>query len=94
MRHSSITLTMDTYGHLCPGQEADAVRQLESFMGHVVEQLATTGTDDLAPQVRSATRSAHAAKRCVDGAIPCDESDEPTIVPLAQNPLKSTALCD
>ena len=28
MRHSTITLTMDTYGHLFPGQEADAVGRL------------------------------------------------------------------
>ena len=33
MRHSSITLTMDTYGHLFPGQEADAVAR----MRHMVE---------------------------------------------------------
>lgn len=28
MRHSSITLTMDTYGHLFPGQEAEAVAKI------------------------------------------------------------------
>lgn len=28
MRHSTITLTMDTYGHLFPGSEADAVERL------------------------------------------------------------------
>jgi hypothetical protein len=28
MRHSAITLTMDTYGHLFPGQEADAINAL------------------------------------------------------------------
>ena len=28
MRHSTITLTMDTYGHLFPGQEADAVARM------------------------------------------------------------------
>ena len=28
MRHSTITLTMDTYGHLFPGQEAEAVGKL------------------------------------------------------------------
>ncbi len=28
MRHQSITLTMDTYGHLFPGQEADAVDRM------------------------------------------------------------------
>jgi len=31
MRHSSITLTMDTYGHLLPDQHADAIGTLESF---------------------------------------------------------------
>jgi hypothetical protein len=29
MRHSSITLTMDTYGHLFPGDEASAVNRME-----------------------------------------------------------------
>ena len=32
MRHSSITLTMDTYGHLFPGQEADAVAKLRNIL--------------------------------------------------------------
>jgi integrase len=32
MRHSSITLTMDTYGHLFPGQEADAVAKLRDIL--------------------------------------------------------------
>jgi len=32
MRHSSITLTMDTYGHLFPGQEADAVARLRDIL--------------------------------------------------------------
>ena len=32
MRHSSITLTMDTYGHLIPGQEADAVAKMKGMM--------------------------------------------------------------
>jgi integrase len=33
MRHYSITLTMDTYGHLFPGEEADAIDRLGSFLG-------------------------------------------------------------
>jgi integrase len=32
MRHQSITLTMDTYGHLFPGQEADAVMRLSALL--------------------------------------------------------------
>jgi len=33
LRHSSITLTMDTYGHLFPGQEADAIAKLPRLFG-------------------------------------------------------------
>jgi integrase len=32
MRHSSIALTMDTYGHLFPGQQADAVNRFSKIM--------------------------------------------------------------
>ena len=31
MRHKSITLTMDTYGHLFPGAEPEAIRKLEGM---------------------------------------------------------------
>lgn len=33
MRHSTIVLTMDTYGHLFPGQEAETISRLPSMMG-------------------------------------------------------------
>ena len=46
MRHSAITLTMDTYGHLFPGQEADAVRKLPGIFGDETALLQATGTDD------------------------------------------------
>jgi len=47
MRHSSITLTMDTYGHLFPGQDAQAVASLPDIMGDDSDQDAkrATGTD-------------------------------------------------
>jgi integrase len=32
MRHSSITLTLDTYGHLLPGAEQDAIQHFDRFM--------------------------------------------------------------
>ncbi len=32
MRHSSITLTMDTYGHLFPGQEAETVARFPAML--------------------------------------------------------------
>ena len=38
MRHSTITLTMDTYGHLFPGQEADAVTQVEAMLSQAASR--------------------------------------------------------
>ena len=32
MRHQSISLAMDTYGHLFPGQEADAIGRLQVYL--------------------------------------------------------------
>lgn len=32
MRHSTITLTLDTYGHLLPGAEQDAAAKLSVFL--------------------------------------------------------------
>ena len=46
MRHSMITLTMDTYGHLFPEQEADAVTKLPGMFSSEQEALSATGTDD------------------------------------------------
>jgi len=47
MRRSSITLTMDTYGHLFPGSEAAAVAGLRDLLAvPVAEALRATGTDD------------------------------------------------
>ncbi len=46
MRHCSITLTMDTYGHLFPGQAADAVSKIGTFFGSEDGQLPVTNTGD------------------------------------------------
>ena len=46
MRHSTITLTMDTYGHLFPGQEADAVTRLDDLLPALTDALKADGTDD------------------------------------------------
>ncbi len=63
MRHSAITLTMDTYGHLFPGQEADAVARMRDMLTPLAEALKATGTDDAAAEApkgaqRVAQRSA------------------------------------
>ena len=44
MRHSTITLTMDTYGHLFPGHEADAIVKLPAMLGEPVS--ATVSAQD------------------------------------------------
>jgi len=46
MRHSTITLTMDTYSHLFPGQEAETVNRLPDLDGEA-DVLRATGTDDV-----------------------------------------------
>ena len=43
MRHSTITLTMDTYGHLLPDQHADAVGGMMKMLAEDMP-LAATGT--------------------------------------------------
>jgi len=45
MRHSTITLTMDTYGHLFPGQEAEAIARFPDMLGKGPRQLRATETD-------------------------------------------------
>ncbi len=60
MRHSTITLTIDTYGHMMPGAEAEAVDGLAGFFRPVESQsieTLKTGTDD-APIIGGA-RNAH-----------------------------------
>jgi len=51
MRHSTITLTMDTYGHLFPGQEADAVAGMRDVLFTLPEALRATGTDNSGAEV-------------------------------------------
>ena len=66
MRHQSITLTMDTYGHLFPGQEADAAaRMSQMLVEHPSEAkvLRSTGTDDqMAEATKGAKRQSQRAK--------------------------------
>lgn len=44
MRHSTITLTMDTYGHLFPGQEAETVARFPVMLGSDPHTMRATGT--------------------------------------------------
>src|SRR5262249_48030863 len=68
MRHSAITLTMDTYGHLLPDQHADAIGGMATMMG-VQMPLAATGTADPTPAV-TAVETAVGVQNCTSG---CNE---------------------
>ena len=78
LRHSSITLSMDTYGHLFPGQESAAVNKLHATMVGPSASLLATGTaDDVA--IRSSQSAAHAQRAgretLPERASRCDASD-------------------
>ncbi len=63
MRHSSIVLTMDTYGHLLPDQHAEAIGGMASMMTGKTP-LAATGTAGKAPAVGSAVGVPNGAIGC------------------------------
>jgi integrase len=66
MRHADIKLTLDRYGHLFPGSEADAVARLRSA-SCTSEMLLATGTDETGPRGYSANYSAQGAFECESG---------------------------
>ena len=75
MRHSTVELTLGTYGHLAPGQEADAVEQLRDMLAVSPAVLKATGTDDLAAEAAKGS-AAHMQRAGRDrrqtGASRCD----------------------
>lgn len=70
MRHSTITLTMDTYGHLFPGQEAEIVNHFHIIDESDSDAIAATGTDgtttdpQLYPQQLGRETKPSDAKQC------------------------------
>ena len=95
MRHGSITLTMDTYGHLLPGHESQAAGRLGDMLaGPDTDVVRATGTDDATSD--GAQRQAQRAGRetLPDGARACagdsiaDVKDEPP------NPLRIEEISD
>jgi integrase len=72
MRHSTITLTMDTYGHLLPDQHAEAVGGMASMMT-TKSPLAATGTAGIATAPGAAPAAPNYAKEC-DSVQAGDES--------------------
>ena len=92
MRHSTITLTMDTYGHLLPEQHADAVDELVSIMT-AKTPLAATGTADataVGAAVGMRKERMDSAKECVSV-----RNDTDTVI-QGENPnsLRIADLCE
>jgi hypothetical protein len=100
MRHSTITLTMDTYANLFKGQEADAVAKIRDMMiSNQPEVIRATGTDDLGILEDGGEQSAAHAQRTAretgqSVATPCDQPAQPPILQISQNPDKTGASCD
>jgi len=69
MRHQSITLTMDTYGHLFPGQEADAVVQMRQMLLAPPEALRVTGTDNAVADIQSSAQRLAQHTQCDLGRL-------------------------
>lgn len=38
MGHSSVTITLDRYGHLMPGNESEAANRLDAYLARSMEQ--------------------------------------------------------
>jgi integrase len=77
MRHSSITLTMDTYGHLFPGQESEAVARLERYFGPESNSLAVSEAVNAVPETRSAGRSSGGTAACLHDTRPYEKEGKP-----------------
>jgi integrase len=95
MRHASITLTMDTYGHLFPGQEIDAVSRMRDIMIGPPESLRATGTDNQsAKPLTKAQRQAQQSgrERQQSGATDCDDKGLMSAQKKTPNPLRIAEL--
>ena len=89
MRHSVITLTMDTYGHLFPGQEADTVARLPNLLSDPLpEAMQATGTYDQTPQPH-ARRTAHAQRAEGGNRRNTAKRDEPPNVPTSKTTMRT-----
>jgi hypothetical protein len=65
MRHSSIVLTMDTYGHLLPGQEAAIVAKTPNIMGEAAEtDLSVASPKRAAPKSKQPSAQRQAQRAC------------------------------
>jgi len=95
MRHSSIVLTMDTYGHLLPGQEADAINRMNGLFSVPLQPpRITVGSDPVAEWENGAQRKAQQLQ-CGSlpwGATGDDDQAVPDATLATPKPLRITVL--
>ncbi len=92
MRHSTIVLTMDTYGHLLPDQHAEAVGGMAKMMAGPLP-LAATGTAGQSPAVQSAVGM---RKEPPSSANECDtmrDEDDKLAQGEERKPLRIADIC-
>jgi len=93
MRHSTITLTMDTYGHLFPGQEAETIARFPNMFSEEPEAMWATGTDDAV--ARSAAHAQQSGRDLVPDDATGYEDEEPAPRNgTSPNPLRVAGLCE
>ena len=89
MRHCVITLTMDNYGHLLPGQQAEAILKLPDLLTDDPSIFRATGTDDfvasngqqLGQQLNGRPRQ-RVADRGEEAAAPEPTDDSHNVLPI------------
>jgi len=97
MRHGSITLTMDCYGHLFPGAEADAVGKLRRMLtdpADAPEALRATGTDHAATEVAQRQAQHIGRDKGRQRAMACEGPDEGPAHKESPKPLRIADLGD
>ena len=95
MRHSTITLTVDTYGHLMPDQHGDAISGMARMM-NARGPLAATGTEPAGPD-GELFGAPGVRKRSQDGASVCDRMrDEESLDGRGKDrkPLRIADVCE
>ncbi len=92
MRHSTITLTVDTYGHLLPDQHSEAIGGMGNMFAERL--LEATGTAGQAPAVQSAVTM---RKDAQDSANKCDavrNEEQEGLSVTERNPLRIARVCE
>ena len=93
MRHSTIAFTMDTYGHLFPGQESEAAERVSELLNKNSKSMPQPGlslSDSSALQLAQ-----HSGITGIPaGANGCDTLAESLLSVTSSNPLVMLGLCD